>query len=358
MTGRPRPTIVGLPAYRPGKSAAQAQSENDIRSVKLSSNESPYAPVPRVLHAMEQALTEVNRYPDHRAVALRSSLANWLDVEPAQVTVGAGSVGLLQQLMLAYVDPGDEVVFPWRSFEAYPILAQLVGGVLVTTSLSNHTLDLSAVPSVVTARTKLVLLANPNNPTGTALTTEQIDDFLKSVPQDVLVVVDEAYKDFMDPTFGDSIVDLLPFHPNVVVLRSFSKTHGLAGVRVGYAVGAASIVEALDKTLLPFAVNSVAQAGCIAAIQAFDEIETRVKGIIAERERVTRALREVGLTLPSSQANFVYLPLGDQTEDVCAALERKGIVTRPFSGEGLRVTIGTTAENNQFVDAMTSLTIL
>ena len=357
MTGRPRSAVDGLPAYRPGKGAAQAEAEHGIAdAIKLASNENPWGPVPSVVAAIEAAAGEVNRYADHRATALRERLADRLAVDPTSVTVGCGSVGLLQQLFLTYVDPGDEVVFPWRSFEVYPVYAALTGGIAVMPPLAGDRFDLGAVADAVTERTKLVLLATPNNPTGTSVSTDDVGDLVAHIDNRTLVVIDEAYREFNAPSFGDPVVDLVPRFDNVMVLRTFSKAHGLAGLRVGYGVASPTVVESVDKTLFPFAVNGVAQAAAVAAIDADQEIRARVAALLAERDRVVAALRAAGHVFPDPQANLVWLRLGDRTDGVYLALERRGVGTRPFSGEGLRVTIGTPAENDRFVDALAAVT--
>ena len=352
--GRPRAAIEKLPAYRPGKGAAQAEQEHGItEAIKLASNENPLPPVASVQDAIARAAADVNRYPDHRATALRERLADWLDVDVDQVTLGAGSAGLLQQLMLTYVDPGDEVVYPWRSFEVYPVFTQLAGGVAVAVPLTEaHEFDLAAVADAVTERTKLVILATPNNPTGTAVSTEALATMLSRISTDTIVAIDEAYREFVDPAFGDPVRDLIPDHPNVLVTRTFSKAHGLAAVRVGYGVGHPEVVSSVDKTLLPFSINGVAQAAALAAIDAQDEISVRVQGIVEERNRVAGALADMGWALPQPQGNFVYLPLADSTDEIYLALEKRGVVTRPFSDEGIRVTIGTVEENDRFLTTL------
>ncbi|HIL49081.1 MAG TPA: aminotransferase class I/II-fold pyridoxal phosphate-dependent enzyme, partial [Acidimicrobiia bacterium] len=297
--GRVRPAVAAMASYRPGKSAAQAEDEHGITdAIKLASNENPYPPVPAVVEAIAAAAGDVNRYGDHRAADLRAAIAGWLDVDVDRVAAGCGSVGLLQQLLLAYVDPGDEVVYPWPSFEAYPIDVQLTGGVEVTVPLVDHTFDLDAVAAAVTDRTKLVLLANPNNPTGTAVHVDQLRRLVEQVPGDVLVVVDEAYREFVTADLGDPITDLQPGHPNVVVLRTFSKAFGLAALRTGYAVADPEVVVELDKVLIAFAVNHLAQVASLAAIAARDEVQAVVDRITAERDRVVASLRADGWDLP------------------------------------------------------------
>ncbi len=348
--GRVRPSIQGLAAYRPGKGAAQAEREHGItNAIKLASNENPYAPLPAVTAAIQAAANGVNRYGDHRASALRAALAERVGVDVEQVAVGCGSVGLLQQLCLTYVDGGDEVVFPWPSFEAYPICTEMMGGVPVRPPLVDHAFDMAAIADAVTERTKLVLLATPNNPTGTAITTKDIANLLTSIPNNIVVLIDEAYREFADPSLGDPVTDLLPEHRNLVITRTFSKAYGLAGLRVGYAISDAEIVRELDKILIPFAVNSLGQAGALAALDAFDEIKPKLDGIIGERDRMVAALTDDGWKLPPAEANFVYIPTGERTDDLYLDLERAGVVTRPFSGDGIRVTVGSEEENDRFL---------
>jgi histidinol-phosphate aminotransferase len=351
--GRLRPAVAGLPAYRPGKAAVQAEQEHGItNAIKLASNENPYSPVPAVVDAVRAAAAGINRYPDHLAVALRDAVAEWVGVDREQVTAGCGSVGLLRQLCMAYLDPGDEAVYPWISFEAYPISVATMGGVPVTTALVDHAFDLEAVAEAVTERTKLVLLATPNNPTGTAVSSAAIAKLLRRIPDDVVVMIDEAYREFADPALGDPVFELLPHHPNAVVFRTFSKAYGLAGLRCGYAIAHPEVIVDLDKLLLPFANNALAQAAALAAIGASDEIRPRIRFLIDERRRVVRTLQAAGWKLPDAQANFVYLSLGDRTDAIYLALERSGVVTRPFPGQGIRVTIGTPEENDRFLAAL------
>ena len=351
--GKVRHAIRALAPYRPGKSAAQAEQEHGISdAIKLASNENPFPPLPSIVKAVEAAAGEANRYADHRATELRRRLSDWVGVDPTQVTVGCGSVGLLQQLCLTYVDPDDEVVFPWVSFEAYPIYTKMMNGIAVSPPLVNHEFDMDAVTAAVNEQTKLVMLATPNNPTGTALSTGRLKTFLESIPSNVIVLIDEAYREFADPSLGDPVTDLLPHHRNVVITRTFSKAYGLAGLRVGFAITDPEIITEVDKILLAFAVNGAAQAAAIAALDSLDQIQPRIESLLAERTRVVEALSDAGHTLPDAQANFVFLPLGDRTEAVCVELERRGVVTRPFPGIGIRVTIGTPEENDRFIGAL------
>jgi histidinol-phosphate aminotransferase len=353
MTGRPRPNVADLPAYRPGKSAEAVATEHQLAdAVKLASNENPYPPLPSVLAAVAAAGSGVNRYADHRATAVRSRLAEVLGLAGEQVAVGCGSVGLLQQLALCYVGPGDEVVYPWISFEAYPVFTQLAGGRAVVTPLRHETFDLDAVEAAVTSRTKLLLLANPNNPTGTAVPTDAVLELAQRVGPQVLVVLDEAYREFVTDQAVSDPVPSLARHPNVVVTRTFSKAHGLAGLRVGYLLGHPDVVATVDKALIPFAVNALAQVAALAALDAGPELAERLALLRAERSRVASALVDRGWWIPPAQANFVWLPVGEASLALTTALERRGVATRPFAGVGVRVSVGEPAENNRFLDAI------
>ena len=324
------------------------------RAVKLASNESSLGPLPGALKAMEATAGEVNRYPDNRAAALRALLAERLGVGANQVTVGCGSVGLIQQLCLAYGGPGREIVYARPSFEAYPVFAQLSGSTAVEVPLRRQTIDAAAVAGALTDNTVLAFIATPNNPTGTALRTKELLALADATPPDCLLVVDAAYQEFVTGADAPDPIELLAGRPNVVVLRTFSKAYGLAALRVGYMVGPAEVVATVDKVALPFTVNSVAQAAALASLDETAEMEERARALVAERTRVAATLREGGFAVPDTQANFVWLPAAGASADLGLALERKGIVTRVFPGVGVRVTIGEPAENDLFLDAFQS----
>lgn len=353
MTGRPRPAIASLPAYKPGRSAATAEADHGIAdAIKLASNESPFGPLPSVAGAISSGIEQINLYADHRATALREDIAEAMSVDVDQVTVGAGSAGILQQLLLAYCDKGDEVAMCWPSFEAYPVFAMLVEAEQVRVPLRAETFDLEALAAAITPATKVVFVTNPNNPTGTVVGTDEIATFLEQVPTTCLVVLDEAYAEFVtDPRVTDSM-RLLADHDNLVITRTFSKAHGLAGLRVGYAVGHPEVIGMIDRTLVPFAVNELAQRAARASIAARDEMRARVATVIAERTRVADALRSAGWTLPGTQANFVWLPVRDVAADLGVQLERRGVVTRAFPDVGIRVTMSDAAGNDRFLAAL------
>jgi histidinol-phosphate aminotransferase len=351
----PRSALSALPAYRPGKAAEVAMQEHDLSSaVKLASNENPYDPLPSVRAALAEASTGMNRYPDHRATAVGARTAELLGLDVGQVGVGCGSVGLLQQLVLTYAGPGDEVVYGWRSFEAYPIFTRVAGATAVEVPLRRHTVDLEAIGRAVTERTRLVLVTSPNNPTGTVVDGRDLARLLDLVPPSCLVVLDEAYHEYLTGSHAPEALALLAAHPNLAVLRTFSKAYGLAALRIGLLLAHPAVVAAVDTTLVPFAVNGLAQVAALASLTdaAAAELGRRVQATIAERHRVARELSALGLAVPDPQANFVWLPAGTAAVDLTLALERQGVVTRPFPDEGVRVTVGAPDENDRFLTAL------
>jgi histidinol-phosphate aminotransferase len=335
-----RADLAALPAYIPGRSAPGA--------IKLASNEVPYGPLPGVVEAITQGAAGVHRYPDMAVAALRERLAERLGVDSDRVATGCGSVALAEHLAKATCRDGDEIVFAWRSFEAYPIITATAGAAAVrvpNTADSGH--DLPAMAAAITDRTRLIFVCNPNNPTGTAVRTAELTDFLDEVPPDVLVVLDEAYREFVtDPDVPDGLASFGD-RPNVVVLRTLSKAWGLAGLRVGYLVAAPDVATTVRKVITPFSVSGLAQTAALAALEAEEEMRRRVALVVAERERVAHAVRSVLPAVPPTQANFVWLPLaGDAAAEFAAACEEGGVTVRPFGGDGVRVTIGTPEEND------------
>ncbi|HEX6311440.1 MAG TPA: histidinol-phosphate transaminase [Acidimicrobiia bacterium] len=351
---RLRAVVGEMPDYRPGRSAAAAAAEHGIDgAVKLSSNEVPFAPPPSVRQAIADAASEAHRYPDDGGEALCNRLAVRAGLEAGQVAVGAGSVALCQQALLAAVDPGDEVVWSWPSFEAYPVLARHVGATVRAAPLRDHVYDLDAMAASINRRTRLVVVCDPNNPTGTVVDHDELRHLVDGVPDDVLVLVDEAYVEFVTADRTGNGLDLVRDHANVLVLRTFSKAYGLAGLRVGYAFGHEDVISALRRTRLPFAVSTTAQAAALAALAAEAEYRGWIEALVDERERIVRACRnDLGIAVPDSQANFVWLPLGDLATGFGAACERRGVVLRPFPGLGVRATVGTAAENDRLLAAV------
>ncbi|MGW2842048.1 histidinol-phosphate transaminase [Streptomyces sp. NPDC001493] len=340
---RLRRDVSGLPRYIPGRTAPSDLVE------KLSSNENPFHPLPSVVTAMSEELGRVNRYPDAASDELITRLSTRLAVPPAHLVPGAGSLGVTRDLLNAAVGEGDEVLFAWRSFEAYPRLVWSVGATPVQVPLRDERHDLDAMADALTERTRLVVVCNPNNPTGTAVRRAELERFLDRVPGDVLVVLDEAYREFVDDTDVPDGIALYRDRPNVLVLRTFSKAYGLARLRVGYAVAHTPVAEALRACSVPFGVNGLAQSAALASLDAEAELLERVETLVAERARVVGALRAAGRSVPDSQANFVWLRLGADTQGFAAACLAAGVMVRPFGDEGVRITIGTPEQNDRLL---------
>ena len=351
MTGdapvRLREVLSGVPAYAAGRPPT---IRTDGPVYKLSSNENPYPPLPAVLDVVARAAERMNRYPDMASTELVAALAEHLAVPVECVVTGPGSVGVLGQIVTATAGPGDEVVHAWRSFEAYPIVVRLAGAHGAAVPLApdgRH--DLPAMAAAVTERTRLVLVCSPNNPTGPVVHADELDRLLEAVPPDVLVVIDEAYVEFVrDPKAPDALA-LQRARPNVVVLRTFSKAYGLAGLRVGYAVAHPLVAAALRKTALPFGVSSVAQDAAVASLAASQQLAERVAALVAERARVLDALGRQGWQLPDSHANFVWFPVGERTAELAAAFDTAGLSVRPYGSDGVRATIGEPDANDRLL---------
>ncbi|MFJ6612826.1 histidinol-phosphate transaminase [Streptomyces sp. NPDC091289] len=338
-----RADVSTLPRYVPGRPAP------DDLVDKLSSNENPYPPLPSVIRAVEAELGRLNRYPDPAATVLRDELAAVLGVPAGHLVLGTGSVGITQHLVAAAAGPGDEVLFGWRSFEAYPLLTWAAGATPVEIPLRGEAYDLDAIAAAVTDRTRAVFICNPNNPTGTAVRRAALERFLDRVPRRVLVVVDEAYREFVDDAEVPDGIDLYRDRPNVAVLRTFSKAYGLATLRVGFAVAHPRVAAALRACAVPFGVSGPAQAAAVASLRAGAELAERVADLVAERARVTAGLRTAGYEVPESQANFVWLRLGSRTAGFTEACEAAGLMVRPFGDEGVRITIGAPDANDRLL---------
>ena len=317
-------------------------------AIKLASNETVFGPLPSVRAAIERATDIVNRYPDNGCVQLKAALAEHLgsDFAPEHVAVGCGSVSLCQQLIQITASAGDEVIYGWRSFELYPPLVQVSGATPIQVPLTDHTFDLYAMLAAVTERTRLIFVCNPNNPTSTVVDPHALARFIQAVPPHILIAIDEAYVEYIRDDMAPASLDLVRIHSNVVVLRTFSKAYGLAGLRIGYAVGHPDLITALDKVYVPFTVSSLAQAAAIASLAAADELLARTDALVAERARVAAALRHAGFALPPTQANFVWLPLAPRTLDFVKQAADARIVVRPYGTDGVRVTIGAPDEND------------
>jgi histidinol-phosphate aminotransferase len=350
MSVRLRPVLASLPSYVPGRTVPGA--------IKLASNESPYPPLPHVVARISDAATLVNRYPENGSAELRAALAARHGVAVEQVTVGCGSVSLCTQLVQSVADADDEVIYAWRSFEAYPIITAVTGASSVQVPLRTYVHDLDAMAERITGKTRLLFVCNPNNPTGTVVGRDELLSFLRRVPEDVVVALDEAYHEYVtDPSVPDGLT-MLAEHPNLVVLRTFSKAYGLAGLRVGYAIASdPGLTAALRQTQVPFAVSTIAQAAALASLEpeAEQQLLARVADVVAERDRVRAELVDLGYDIPPTQANFVWFPLGEATADWAAGCEQHGVIVRGFAGHGARVTIGTAEENDRLLAAAGAL---
>jgi histidinol-phosphate aminotransferase len=339
-----RSALDAIPAYKPGKPPERTDGRP---TYKLSSNENPYPPLPGVLAAASAAAAEMNRYPDMGCLAMLEALSARYGVPVSHLAVGTGSVALLYQVLQAACAERDEVVYAWRSFEAYPIAVGLTGATSVQVPLTadaRH--DFKAMEAALSDRTKAVLICTPNNPTGPVVHRDELLAFLDVVPPSVLVVLDEAYREFVrEPDLIDG-VEVYRDRPNVVVLRTFSKAYGLAGFRIGYAIAHPPVIAAIRKCALPFGVSQVAQAAAIASLEAEDELLERVDALVAERTRVVDGLRAAGWDIPETGANFVWLPLGDDAVAFAEAVQAEGVSVRPFPGDGVRVTIAEPEAND------------
>ncbi|MCS0645150.1 histidinol-phosphate transaminase [Curtobacterium flaccumfaciens] len=328
-----RPEVAVLPAYKQGRQASDS-------AFKLSSNENPFPPLPGVVEAV-QAQTSYNRYPDATALALRAVLANRFGLTAEQVHVAPGSVAILHELARATSGPGDEIVYAWRSFEAYPGVVTVAGATSVQVpNRADGGHDLDAMAAAVTERTRMVLVCSPNNPTGPIVTAAEFDAFMAAVPQSVLVVLDEAYAEFVTDEAAVHGHPLLAAHPNLVVLRTFSKAYGLAGLRVGYALGPDYVLDAVRACAIPLSVTAQGQAAALASLEREAELLERVTEIAALRDRIVVELRAQGWDVPAAQGNFLWLPTGERTATAAAAFEDAGIIVRAFPPEGIRISIG------------------
>jgi histidinol-phosphate aminotransferase len=333
----------------------------DGELVKLASNETPFAPHPQVLEAVEAQLRTLNRYPDPTRSALRRRLSDRTGVPDGRIAIGNGSCELLLAGAEAMLEPGAEVVYAWPSFSIYPHLAAMTGARAVEVPLNEageH--DLEAMAKEVTAATRMLIVCNPNNPTATGLPPAAIDDFVKALPRSVAVILDEAYVEFSTLQDPDESIDLLDRHPNLILLRTFSKVYGLCGLRVGYALGSEEFRLAVDRVRQPFSVNALAQAAATEALNHVDEVERRVEQTAIERLHVESELEERGLLSTDSQANFSWVSLGDRDEDeLIDGLAKRGVIVRAGRALGqegwMRVTYGTRSENDRFLAALDEL---
>jgi len=355
-----RRAIADLVPYEPGKPVEEVQRELGLeRVVKLASNEGPFPPFPAALDAIERSARDLNRYPDGGVWALRSALAERHGVSYDEVVVGGGADGVIDLLSQATLDPGDEIVCGWPSFPSYVLDAAKLGATSVKVPLRDHAYDLDELLAAVTPRTKLVYVCHPNNPTGTANGRDELAAFLDRVPEHVLVVLDQAYFEYIDdPEYADGIAEHFRSGRRVVVLRTFSKIYGLAGLRVGYGIAPADVVVATSKVRRAFDVSATAQAAALASIGDDAEIARRRVQNAEGRARLAAILAEHGLETPPSLGNFVYAEVGDGRA-FFEQLLRQGVIVRPLAGFGapsaIRVSVGTAEENEVFAEALAAV---
>ncbi|MBW9110672.1 histidinol-phosphate transaminase [Microbacterium ureisolvens] len=344
---QPLPRVLRLPRYSTARAAVPSGA------AYLASNESPFGPLPSVAAAIAEEAANIHRYPDMHASRLRGELGDRWGVDPDQVVVGTGSVGILQQIVAAYAGPGDTVVYPWRSFEAYPILVGAGGatGVGIPLTAAGE-MDLPALAAAIDESTKIVVLCLPNNPTGAISVAAAVAAFVAAVPSRVMVVIDEAYAEFVPPSLRVDSAALVRVHRNVCVLRTFSKAYGLAGLRIGYAVTSPTVADALRRVFLPFGVSAVAQSAALTSLGAETELAERVRFVIERRDAVSSRVDDLGWALPRSWANFIWLDAAERAGALGAALRGEGVIARVFPSEGVRVTIGDDVANARFVSAL------
>ncbi len=349
--------VRALTPYAPGKPLEELEREYGIgHAVKLASNENPLGPGRLALAAIQAGIDGLARYPDGGGFALKRALAERLKIEPGRITLGNGSNDVLELAARAFAGPGDEVVFSQHAFAVYPIVTQAVGARPVATAARDWGHDLAAMARAVGARTKLVFIANPNNPTGTWIGRSALQEFLDRLPKHVLVVLDEAYFEYVEePDYPDGTA-LLADHPNLIVTRTFSKAYGLAGLRVGYALSSAAVADLLNRVRQPFNVNSLAQAAAVAALGDREHLARSRDLNRAGRRQLGRALPAIGLAPIPSAGNFLCFDLGRPAAPAYEALLRQGVIVRPLANydmpNHLRVTIGRPEENERFLGAL------
>jgi histidinol-phosphate aminotransferase len=353
-----RPVVSGLPSYSAVKPAPRMDQG---LSYKLYANENPFPPLPGVIEATAAAIaSKMNRYPDIANTEMTYAVSGRLGVPAGQLAFGTGSVGVLYHLLQATCQPGDEVVYAWRSFQAYPIATALTGATPVPVPLGPGAVhDLDAMRRAVTPATKAILLCTPNNPTGPALQHQQVIEFIDSLPDHIMIVVDEAYVEFVSDSEGLRGLEAMSGQPNVVLLRTFSKAYGLAGFRVGYCVADADLASAVRAVSLPFGVSIAAQAAVIASLEAEGELLDRVAELVKARDALASGLRDLGFDIPDAQGNFVWLPAGSDAEAYQARFAEAGLMVLAYASgddwDGLRITVGEPAANARLLEVAATL---
>jgi histidinol-phosphate aminotransferase len=355
---KPQRGLDLIQPYVPGKPIEEVQREYGLQDViKLASNENPLGPSPKALAALKDALDRLNSYPDAQSYYLRQALADKLGVDPEQVTVGNGADGIIMQTCLAYLDQDDQVIVSQSSFPVYDVYTHVMRARLIKTPLKEYSLDLAAMEQAISDRTKLIFVCNPNNPTGMIVTAAELDAFMKRVPKHVLVVLDEAYYEFVDSNeYPDSLQYVREGRSNVLVMRTFSKIYGLAGIRLGYGVGNAGVLAPLDKVKEPFAVNLLAQVAGIAALQDEACLKASLATNRAGCQFLYREFERLGLFYIKSHTNFVLVRIGPRAGQVVQRLLEQGIIVRPCGAydlpECVRITVGDQVQNARLIKGL------
>jgi histidinol-phosphate aminotransferase len=355
----PQSGLQNLPIYIPGRPIEEIQRLYGIQDVvKLASNENPLGPSPKAIAAIERYMCKVNLYPDGQSLLLRKALAQHLKVTPDQIIAGNGADGLILATCMAYLEDNSEVIVSRSSFPIYDFFSQAMRACLIKTPLKNYGLDLTAMYDAITNYTKIIFVCNPNNPTGTIIKAQELDNFIKKIPDHILIVLDEAYYEFVDePDYPRSLDYLHNGHENILILRTFSKIYGIAGLRLGYGISTPDILTPMNAIREPFAVNLIAQAAGIAALEDIDFVQRSIEANRAGRNYLYNAFQRLGLMYIPSQTNFILVELGNHASDIIEAMMRKGIITRPCSQYNLpnfaRISIGTAEQNERLIKTLT-----
>lgn len=352
-----RPELKPIKPYRPGKPIAEVKRELGLKKVvKLASNESPWPPFPQAIKAIEEAAAKLNRYPDSSSYLLKEKLSSFYGVDSSLIAIGNGSNELIRLIANALLNPGDDVIYAWPSFVVYPTVTMLMQANSVQVPLNNFTHDLKNMKEKITSRTKIIFICNPNNPTGTIVSRKEIDDFLQNIPQDILVVFDEAYYEYVQNDAYPESLDYIGGQNQIAILRTFSKIFGLAGCRIGYGIMPDYLVEVINKAREPFNVNRLAQAAALASLDQPQIVKERHLKNIEQKEIFYRELSKMGLNYVPTEANFILIDVGRDVKDIFEKLLKEGVITRTGDIFGypthLRVTFGDEDENKFFFDKL------
>lgn len=352
-----RPNIGNITPYTPGKPVEEAERELRITGViKLASNENPLGPSPKALEAVNKYSKDINLYPDQNCYELTRLLAEKLGLPPENIAVGNGSDELMLLIALAYISAGDEVIISLNTFSTYEMVSRLMEASIVRINLNNYAYDLSSMAKIAGPKTKMIFVCNPNNPTGTMNTRKEMDSLVSKVPQNTIVVVDEAYGEYVDsPDYPESL-EYVKDKKNVIVLRTFSKIYGLAGLRAGYAIARPEIIKYLNLVRLPFSVNRLAQIAASAALSDANHVEKSIKNNSEGKAYLYKELDKLGVSFVKTEANFIFINLNDDADAAFMELMRRGVIVRPLTSFGMpgsiRVTIGTPEQNKKFIGAL------